>query len=199
MGRSPPTSLQRQHHRPPGLRRLARGIPTKLADEPYPKAYALLASLMAHAYDTLDQIAEALAASGLDPAAQSIASGYACYVGAQYALALPAWQKELAANPSDVRAQILRSACLYRLNRLDEAMKDAPRLLMPARKARIRLQLFVFGEMLRVRAANSHKDGHAALAEKLERTSPLINSDPRVGDTEPRRGAGRATAAVFFS
>jgi hypothetical protein len=80
-----------------------------------------LASLMAHAYGTPDQIAAALAASGLNPAAQSIASGYVYYVGAQYALALPAWQKELAANPSDVRAAI------------------------------------------------SHKHGHAALAEKLDK------------------------------
>jgi tetratricopeptide (TPR) repeat protein len=142
---------------------------TKLAEEPYPKAYALLASLMAHAYDTPDQIAAALAASGLDPAAQSIASGYVYYVGAQYALALPAWQKELAANPTDVRAQILRSACLYHLKRLDEAMKDAPRLLMPALNGQDPFAAFVFGEMLKVRAAISHQDGHAALAEKLDK------------------------------
>ena len=48
-------------------------------------------------------------------------------------------------------------------------MKDAPRLLMPALNGQDPFAAFVFGEMLKVRAAISHKDGHAALAEKLDK------------------------------
>jgi tetratricopeptide (TPR) repeat protein len=142
---------------------------TKLAEEPYPKAYATLATLMAHAYDSPELIAAALASSGLDPGAQNIASGYIYYVGARYDLSLLAWQKELAVNTGDVRAQLLRAACLYRLNRLDETLKDAPRLLMPALNGQDPFAAFAFGEMLKLRAAISHKDGHAALAEKLDK------------------------------
>jgi tetratricopeptide (TPR) repeat protein len=155
-------------HDPGAAAQLAQEA-AKLAEQPFPRAYATLAGLMAHAYDSPEQIAAAFASSELDPTGQNIASGYVYYVGAHYDLALLAWQKELSANPGDVRAQILRSACLYRLNRLDEALKDAPRLLMPALNGQDPFAPFVFGEMLKLRAAISHKDGHAALAAKLDK------------------------------
>ena len=160
--------LQATAHNPAAASQLAEEA-TKLAGQPLPKIYATVANLMAHAYDSQQQIATAFASSGMDPAAQVVASGLVYYAGGHYDLSLSAWQKELASNPADVRAQILRSACLFRLGRLEETMKEAPRLLMPNLNGQDPFAVYVFGEMLKVRAAISHKDGHAVLAAKLDK------------------------------
>lgn len=160
--------LQAVSHDPAAATQLAAEA-TKLAEASFPKAYATLASLVAHAYDSPEQIAAAFASAGLDAANQDIAFGYVYYIGAHYDLSLLAWQKELSANSGDVRAQMMRSACLYRLGRLDETLKDAPRLLMPALNGQDPLAVLAFGEMLKLRAAISHKDGHAVLAAKLDK------------------------------
>jgi hypothetical protein len=79
----------------------------------------------------------------------------------------------LKANPGDIRAQIMRAAALNRMGRTADAVKSAPRLMMPNLTGGDELAVPAFAELVRVRAAAEKQAGQTEIADKLTKAIAL--------------------------
>jgi tetratricopeptide (TPR) repeat protein len=133
------------------------------------KSFAIVASLLSHATEPVDQFQGRLQTSGLDAQGQIPAAALAYFFAGRYDQSLVQWETLLKANPGDLRAQVMRAATLVRLGRTTEALKDPPRLLMPNLTGSDQFAVPAFTELVRVRALAEKQSGKSAVAEKLNK------------------------------
>jgi hypothetical protein len=67
----------------------------------------------------------------------------------------------------------MHAACLNRLGRTAEAIKDSPRLLMPNLNGGEEMAVPAFTELIRVRAAAEQQSGNTAAADTLNKAIAL--------------------------